>query len=167
MDRRPLWWGAIVLATLGLSACSGDIEGSGVRGSKASPRPPGDRTPTTTPGTGGDQGVGPPPKGSDDPPPPGADPMAMNLPGVAPLRRLSIREYNNTVRDLLGLAALPGVDFATDDDAGGFSIGGPVTTSTDAARFLDAADQIATLAKIETLLPCGAALPADRAAQDG
>jgi hypothetical protein len=95
-------------------------------------------------------------------PPP---PMGPNAPGASPLRRLTVREYNNTLRDLLGVA--PGNrDLGVDQDAGGFAVGGPVTTSGDAARLLDAAEQLAAsaAAKITSLVPC-TPVPADAAGQ--
>src|SRR5262249_18746190 len=99
-------------------------------------------------------------------------PMGPNAPGVSPLRRLTVREYNNTLRDLLGLT--PGnEDLDVDQDAGGFAIGGPVnpprgpaTTSVGAGRLLGGAEQPATTAaaKIATLVPC-TPVPADATAQ--
>jgi hypothetical protein len=92
-------------------------------------------------------------------------PTGPNMPGASPLRRLTVREYNNTLRDLLGVT--PGdEDLGEDQDAAGFAVGGPVTTSGDAARLLDAADQLATTAaaKIATLVPC-TPVPADVTAQ--
>jgi hypothetical protein len=87
-------------------------------------------------------------------------------PGPSPIRRLTRTEYNNTIRDLLGLTTARGRDFAIDQDAGGFAIGGPVSTSVDASRLLEAADELATAAaaKLGTLLPC-ATVPADLAGQ--
>jgi hypothetical protein len=138
-----------MLAVLAV-ACTGRIaEQSGT----APPTPPPGTRPTG--GTGGG-GTGP----IVDPPPTGPD-----APGATPLRRLTIREYNNTLRDLLGIA--PGDrDLSGDQDAGGFAIGGPITTSGDAARLLDAAEQLAgsAAAKITTLVPCSP-VPADASAQ--
>ena len=88
----------------------------------------------------------------------GPQPSDMpNVPGPAPLRRLSVREYRNTVRDLLGVDVPAGVDFAIDRDTAGFSVGSPVATSTDASRLLDAADQLAAAAASPPARP--AALP--------
>jgi hypothetical protein len=99
-------------------------------------------------------------------PPPDHPQAAPDAPGPTPLRRLTIREYNNTLRDLLGVAPVAGRELGVDQDAGGFAIGGPVTTSGDAARLLDVAEQIAAsaAARIATLVPC-AAVPADAAGQ--
>src|SRR5436309_1871021 len=118
--------------------------------------------------------AGPPTNGGPDPvsgaPTPSGPgsagvPDAPNVPGPAPLRRLTIREYNQTVRDLLGVPMAPR-DFAIDQDAGGFAIGGPVSTSVDAVRLLEAADTLAAgaAARLTTLLPCPT-VPADAAGQ--
>jgi len=150
MDRRPGPYGIVLLA-IGFSACTGRISEDAV-----SDTPPGSKPPAGTGGQGGMMGGG----GTMMPPP-----MGPNAPGASPLRRLTVREYNNTLRDLLGIAA-GSQDLGVDQDAGGFAVGGPVTTSGDAARLLDAAEQLATsaAAKITSLLPC-ATVPADAAGQ--
>jgi hypothetical protein len=127
-------------AILGI-ACTGRISGEGT---SAGSGPSGPTPVGGTGGTGGTNGV------SEPPPMPGP-----NVPGPTPLRRLSIREYNNTLRDLLGIPPADR-DLSEDQDAGGFAIGGPVTTSGDAARLLDAAEQLAAgaAAKLATLVPC-------------
>jgi hypothetical protein len=152
MDRRPGPYGIVLLA-IGLAACTGRI-------SEDDPSAPTGNKPSAGPGKGGGAGTGMSGGGATTPPP-----MGPNAPGASPLRRLTVREYNNTLRDLLGVA--PGnQDLGGDQDAGGFAIGGPVTTSGDAARLLDAAEQLATTAaaKIATLVPC-LPVPADAAAQ--
>jgi hypothetical protein len=145
------------------AACTGQIQ-DGRSSSSGTPGAPGGGNPTPggkqpdpgTPGTG--------PIGTPSTPP--ATGPAANNPGPAPLRRLSTREYTNTIRDLLGVAATAARDFAVDQDAGGFAIGGPVSTSVDTARLLDAAEQVASAAaaKIATLVPCPT-VPADAAGQ--
>src|SRR6185436_6338522 len=146
MDRRPGPNGIVLLA-IGCLACTGRISEDAVSDPSGS-KPPGNGTMT-----GGKGGTVTPP------------PMGPNAPGAAPLRRLTVREYNNTLRDLLGIAPASR-DLGVDQDAGGFAVGGPVTTSGDAARLLDAAEQLAAgaAAKIGTLVPC-APVPADAAAQ--
>jgi hypothetical protein len=148
--HRPLI--AVLLATAAGPACSGQIAdgtGAGAPGGGSSPTVPGGRSP-----------------GSPGASPGGAVPTGPDVPGPTAMRRLSIREYGNTVRDLLGVTPGAAQSFASDQDSGGFSTGGPISTSADVSHLLDAADQIATaaVAKIQTLLPCGA-VPADDAGQ--
>jgi hypothetical protein len=85
------------IALLGLVACQGNISGSD--GSHGSTPP--DGVGPGGPGTGpnGGPGVG--------------DPNAV---GPRPLSRLTRREYNNTVRDLLGDTSSPANDFPDDRD---------------------------------------------------
>ncbi|HXU83653.1 MAG TPA: DUF1592 domain-containing protein [Polyangia bacterium] len=137
-----------MLLAIGCLACTGRISEDAVSDPTSGTKPPGNGTMT-----GGKGGTVTPP------------PMGPNAPGAAPLRRLTVREYNNTLRDLLGIAPASR-DLGVDQDAGGFAVGGPVTTSGDAARLLDAAEQLAAgaAAKIGTLVPC-APVPADAAAQ--
>src|SRR3954468_12038971 len=108
---------AALPAVLCLAACTGQINGdqpSPPAGSPGSPTVPG---PTGV----GSSGV----------------PDAPNVPGPAPLRRLTIREYSHTVRDLLGVTMDPRTEEFIDQDAGGYAIGGPVSTSVDAVRLLE------------------------------
>src|SRR5256885_5359271 len=46
--------------------------------------------------------------------PPGPLDDAKTVPGVAPLRRLTTLEYNNTIRDLLGITTTAGAKLTTD-----------------------------------------------------
>jgi hypothetical protein len=143
-----------------IGACAGEIGSSSGVGPGATPGD--DPTPGPS-GPGGSPG-GPPITGS---PVGGPQPSDMpNVPGPAPLRRLSVREYRNTVRDLLGVDVPAGVDFAIDRDTAGFSVGSPVATSTDASRLLEAADQLSTAVagRLPGLLPCPT-VPADNAGQ--
>jgi hypothetical protein len=157
MRRCPRPLVAALLGTLMGGACSGQIADTtgpagAPSGNGSTPSVPG-----RAPGSSGPGGAG-----SSTPVPTGPD-----VPGPTAIRRLSIREYTNTVRDLLGVSADAARDFASDQDAGGFSTGGPISTSTDASRLLDSADQIASaaVARLGTLLPCGAS-PADAAQTD-
>jgi hypothetical protein len=152
MDRRPGPSGIVLLA-IGFLACTGRISEDDPSDTVGGSKPP------AGPGKGSGNGMS---EGNGNATPP---PMGPNAPGASPLRRLTVREYNNTLRDLLGIA--PGSrDLGVDQDAGGFAVGGPVTTSGDAARLLDAAEQLAASAstKIATLVPC-APVPTDAAAQ--
>ena len=147
----------LLYLSLLLAACSGQI------GPDANQSAPGNRSGSQTGGAppgspGGPSGMGASPT-------PGA-PAAPAVPGSAPLRRLTVKEYTNTVRDLLGSAAVPPRDFASDQDAAGFAIGGPVSTSTDVSKLVESADQIATAAaaQLPGLLPCPNVAPTGEAA---
>jgi Protein of unknown function (DUF1592)/Protein of unknown function (DUF1588)/Protein of unknown function (DUF1595)/Protein of unknown function (DUF1585)/Protein of unknown function (DUF1587) len=150
-------------AALLTSACSGEIGGTQARGPGSPGSTPGSDPVAGHPGTGGSSSGGPISGGPVGGPQPSDMP---NVPGPAPLRRLSVREYRSTVRDLLGVEVPSGVDFAIDRDTAGFSVGSPVATSTDASRLLDAADQLAAAAasRLPDLLPCPT-VPADSAGQ--
>jgi hypothetical protein len=153
MDCRPGPFGIVLLAIGGL-ACTGLISSEeSTPDSKPGVKPP----PGMMGMTGGKGGGG---NTTTNPPP-----MGPNAPGATPLRRLTIREYNNTLRDLLGIPVAMR-DLGVDQDAGGFAIGGPVTTSGDATRLLDSAEQLAAsaAAKIASLLPCSP-VPADAGGQ--
>src|SRR5258708_6249553 len=118
-------------------------------------------------GTGGVTG----PNGTDHPgqmPPPGGMPMVTTpltcMPssspqvGVAPLRRLTRSQYNNTVRDLLGLDTNPAGDFTPDEKVGPFfsNASAPISELV-AEEYLTAAESLADAAvasKLTTLVPC-------------
>jgi hypothetical protein len=95
------------------------------------------------------------------PPPPPVNPAeTTNLAGPRPLRRLSLFEYGNTLRDLLGAPAAPGGGFSVDSASpGGFLAGASITSSVDAKQFVDASDRVATAVagRLGSLLPreCG------------
>jgi hypothetical protein len=91
----------------------------------------------------------------------GPSPDPTTVPGAAPLRRLTRLEYDNTIRDLLGIAmplATNGDAFAPDQESAlsGFVKGAAVTGGSDARIFMVAAEQIgaAIASKLPTLLPC-------------
>jgi hypothetical protein len=99
------------------------------------------------------------------PPKPGETP---NLAGAMPLRRLTIFEYNNTIRDLLGDGSSPASGGALSVDlptAVGFASGAKIVTSVDARQFLDLSTKLgeAAGAKLATLLPANCASPAANA----
>ncbi len=75
----------------------------------------------------------------------------------APLRRLTLREYQNTVRDLLGITSLNIEGFPADPVSGGFDNNAAVHSVSPllAEQYLQAAEEAAKAA-IETggLLPC-------------
>src|SRR4029078_4420732 len=87
-------------------------------------------------------------------PPP---PMGAPLPaGVMPLRRLTIREYNNTLRDLIGDTANRASAFPADQDSEFMLHRAQVVSVTDADSLKDAAEGAAAAlaAKITMLAPC-------------
>jgi hypothetical protein len=132
----------------------------------------------TSSGSGLSAGVPPPDAGPptglpDSGPPPESDPPlpdSTTVPGLTPFRRLSVFEYNNTVRDLLGAGAPAfnherlGYDQGT---SGGFRKGASVYEGSDARGLMLSAEEIASAAvqNLATLLPCSSAL-ATRADED-
>src|SRR5689334_18582650 len=124
------------------------------------------------PGPGGsvtDPGKGPkPPTGPESKPGAGALSDKDAVPGPSPVRRLTKLEYDNTIRDLLGLGSLT-ADFTADTESNtsGFLRGGAIAVGDDARVMLAAgasvADQIG--AKLGTLLPCSP-VPTAAAEQD-
>jgi hypothetical protein len=127
---------------------------------------------TSNPGVGGsttDPGHGPkPPTGPEGQPGAGALPDKDTVPGAAPVRRLTKLEYDNTLRDLLGIGSVT-ADFTADTDSStsGFVRGGAISEGDDARVMLAAgatvADQIAS--KLGSLLPCPS-VPSAAADQD-
>jgi hypothetical protein len=70
--------------------------------------------------------------------------------------RLNNREYNNTVRDLLGVQTKPADQFPLDVDDGFLFHRGGQVAALDAGRFQEAAEAIAATANATTLAPCTA-----------
>src|SRR6185436_20654905 len=100
------------------------------------------------------------PTGSFDPVP-GPLPDRDTIPGPAPLRRLSLLEYRNTIRDLVAIEApAPALRgrFSADVGAGDswFMQGAPIVRSEDAVAFLLSGEAIGATAaqRVATLLPC-------------
>ena len=137
----------VMLAALLSNACEASITGDrlgggGATGSPGQPNAPGGGA---SPG-GGSLGGGPTQSG---------DPNAV---GLRPLMRLSRREYNNTVRDLLGDTTLPADGFPDDRDRDfQFRRAGLVATQ-DAELLRDSAEALAAAAlpKLDQLAPCSA-----------
>lgn len=129
-------------------------------------QPPGTTPPGTTPPATTPPGTTPP--ATNPLPPPPAN--VVDSAAATPLRRLTIAEYNNTIRDLLGATApaiTPGsvaVDSASDV---GYLQGAAITTSTDARGFLDISEKLSATAgaRLAMLLPQGCAAPAANAEQ--
>jgi hypothetical protein len=142
---------AAALAVLGLSACTGAIAGRDGKPDPGDTDPgggsgmgnSGNRSGSGGNGSGGSTGGGAP---------------GVEAPGRTPLRRLTHAEYNNTIRDLLGLRDDFAGTFAGDEDAGGFASNTTSPVSEDQAdQYHVAADAIATkaiAAGLTKLAPC-------------
>jgi hypothetical protein len=136
---------ATALAALGLTACTGSIAGHD-----------GKQDTVTQPGTGASGGTTSHPGGTGGTT--GGGGPSAESPGRTPLRRLTHAEYNNTIRDLLGLREDFAAGFAGDEDAGGFAANTASPVSEDQAdQYHAAADAIATkalAAGLSKLAPC-------------
>jgi hypothetical protein len=140
--------------------------------------------------SGGPGGGNPGPGGGSNPGPGGTNPgtsggtsnptMGMlddsaTVPGPATLRRLTLVEYQNTVRDLLGIEAsavgTKGLPSDQDSSLSGFFRGSALTTGTDARTFMNLSNSLGELAagKVASLVPCNpipTAAPAQEACAD-
>jgi hypothetical protein len=79
------------------------------------------------------------------------------LPGHTPLRRLTRTQYDNTVRDLLGVAGDPAGDFGVDEEDSGFASNDRAPlTDLQLEKYAQAADTIASnaVANLANLLQC-------------
>ena len=87
-------------------------------------------------------------------------------PGKVTARRLNRAEYNNTVRDLLGIDFKPAENFPSDEVGAGFDNNGDVLSLSPLLmeKYLDAAEQIASKAIVdpETLPKLKIDLPSDQ-----
>lgn len=83
------------------------------------------------------------------------DKNAKPDPGRVTVRRLNRTEYNNTIRDLVGIDFNPAEDFPSDDIGHGFDNIGDVLTLSPVLmeRYLDAADAIVNRAILVNLPP--------------
>lgn len=91
------------------------------------------------------------------------DPNAV---GPMPLRRLNHREYNNTVRDLLGTSAKPADGFASDRNTDfAFPRAGIVST-LEAELLMDAAESLANEADLSEWLGCSVQSPSADCVED-
>jgi len=132
---------------------SGAPNASGVgprAGGKNSGNPSG-----STPGSGSGSGSG---AGAGN----GGDPLAA---GPMPVRRLTQREYENTVRDLLGAAFPAGVDLQIDSDPVSGFRAPSVVSPLEAERLRAAAEALALAASknLGAVLPCTPSAPAEEA----
>jgi hypothetical protein len=140
MMRRSTIRGLLLAGAIAMGGCNGSV-GEGLPVDPNSPPPTGERPPG-----------GPVPGG------PGVG--AAEIPGVTPLRRLTRGQYNNTIRDLLGLTGDFGTTFAGDDDAGGFrsNVVSPVS-EPQVESYYRSAEELATRAVTDglaRLAPCPA-----------
>ena len=148
------------ISRLGLAAagllvlgCTGSVDKGGDQGGSN-----GSNGSESMPGSGRGSGGS-----STDPtsPPPPVDPAeTTNLAGPRPLRRLTLLEYSNTIRDLLGesMPAGRGSGFSVDiASAAGFVTGSKITSSVDAKQFVDASERLASsaVARFAEILPEG------------
>jgi hypothetical protein len=150
---------AVLSLLVAMAACSGQV--ADAPGGPSGPGGPGGPGPTTGPGGGG----GPAPS-----PLPGPDGV-IDSAGPYALRRLTVLEYSNTIRDLLGIALTDAERraFAADQVVGGgFEIGAALVNSVDSRQFLDVATRIADTASADLakLMPQGCGAPAAAAEQD-
>jgi hypothetical protein len=152
-----------VLALALALGCSGNIAGD--RGGPGTdpndPKGGGAGKTGTNPGGGG-SGSGMMGGGSTDPGGGGATGggstmMFDALPGHTPLRRLTRSQYNNTVRDLLGVAGDPAGGFGVDEEDTGFASNDHAPlTDLQLEKYQQAADVIAenAVANIANVLKC-------------
>ncbi len=105
------------------------------------------------------------------PPHPQSSPVACDFqnadPGPALIRRLTRREYNNTIRDLLGDVSAPANGFTPDEEFMGFnnqaaSLG---MTPLHAEQYMQASERLSETAvtRLESLLPCQPAVVGEAA----
>ena len=134
-------------------------------------------TGTIDPGAGGGTDTGnnnggvKPPVGPMTPPNPMAGALGDKdtIPGKNPLRRLTLLEYRNTVRDLLGIPedqiSLAGLAVDQESALSGFVKGSSLTTGQDARALMASADGAAKAVQLAKLLPCNG-VPTAAAEQD-
>jgi hypothetical protein len=136
--RRSPGRGLLLAGAFVVAGCTGSV-GDGLQGSTS---------PTSPPGPGGPI------------PPPGS---VAETPTATPLRRLTRAQYNNTVRDLLGVGGEFGATFAGDDDSGGFrsNIVSPVS-EPQVEQYYRVAEEVAgkaVAAGLGKLAPCAPPKP--------
>ena len=156
----------LAAAVLAAAGCTGAITGDNLTGGGSQGDP---ATGGSAPG-GKNPGSAPSGPGLPSDPKAGALPDSATVPAEAPLRRLTVLEYQNTVRDLLGVqaSAVPIAGFAADQDSAlsGYARGSSLTTGNDARAFMNSATALASLAveQVDKIVPC-TPVPADAAAQ--
>jgi hypothetical protein len=151
--KSPLALAVLAAGTMiGSLACTGSVTDALPNGQPPMVDPSGRPIPPGTPG---------------NPPQPSTPVTADDAAGPLPLRRLTINEYNNTVRDLLGadvpqIGANTGISSDVEAFEHGFLKGSGIGSANDARIFSTLSDSIATAAsaRLGTLLPQGCATPA-------
>jgi hypothetical protein len=132
---------AVCLFTLSLAACSGSLESSdpAANGTGTDPNNPGGVGTAGTTGVPGNM-MNPPVEGN--PPALGGDVNRVNI------HRLNAVEYDNTVRDLLGVATTPASAFINDEEQDGFDNIAAAFGMTEAQfeQYYNAADSMAEAA---------------------
>ncbi len=160
MTVRTFCLGVLALA----AGCTGVVGGGG-----GGDEPGGDVT-NPPPGGGGSGGSGP-----DGVKPPDVVNLCKGVTtqaAPAPVRRLTRREYNNAIRDLLNDTAVPtpARDFALDDHLGLFenNAGSPATvlTTTQYAETAETLARNAVTRKLAMIVPCANAAGDDTCARD-
>jgi hypothetical protein len=137
-------------------AAGGSVDGPGTPGVPD----PGGAMPATPGSPGTDVPTGAMPGAMGKPPlqgtPAGDAPADPTAAGPAPLRRLNVREYNNTVRDLLGDTTRAGDRLPSDRDTDFTFRHAGVVTTQDFSTIQDAAEALAAAAEknVSTLAPC-------------
>ena len=155
---------------IAVGGCVGTVgDGRGGEGKGPAPGPGGGQPgggPGMTPGTpGGSPGM--PGGGPGNPPPPAATMCRQDQIGISPLRRLTRVEYDNTIRELLGLNLELAKDFSEDERAGAFPSNyfSPISEGQ-FGQYATAAAAAATgaLGRLAQLLPCAPPASAQPAA---
>jgi hypothetical protein len=169
MARQKVWPVALLILGPALG-CQGSIVGEGAGSKKAvgpgsSTMTPDEPDPTPVDTTKPDPVTDPAkpiPGGVVTPTTPG-DPLAA---GPAPLRRLTRREYNNTVHDLLGDTSRPADGFPIDRDDGFLFPRAGLVTTQDLSTLRDAAEALGAAAEknATTLAPCAGGMAEDACA---
>jgi hypothetical protein len=123
--------GPVMLGLISLAGCTGSIE---------------------SPGGGGTGGPGPVTGGAE----PGPGEARGQLAPTA-LRRLTRAQYNNTVRDLLGIAGAPASAFGLDEDEGGFAANAKAPVKElQLEKYREVAEELAgkAVSDLPRLAPC-------------
>ncbi len=120
--------------------------------------PAGDELASGTGEDGGDDGDAGDDDGSGDGGEPAEACEVVNV-GVSPLRRLTRSQYNNTIRDLLGITDNPADRLSPDEKVGAFYSNGTAPVSELLAeQYMRVAEELAesAMADVDTLVPCDA-----------
>jgi hypothetical protein len=162
--RQRLSFNLMLAAALAGLACTGTVEG-GRRSSATGPGGDGGSGGSGGSGAGGSGGSGPGGSGGSG----GAGGTAQNAAGLAVFRRLTLTEFQNTIRDLLGVNMVAD-DLELPPDAGtdtGFGKGASFTNSVDALKFSAVTEKLAAAAvgRLAMLVPKSCNLSASDAGQ--